>query len=269
MAHLEKILPRMHTAHRWSFSMKKLALGCLALSLGLTSGCFGLSSHGIDSRHAASAAGNLLKAATVSDAELQAASAQLRQSEDRKYTVASASSKYTKRLQRITERLTSVNGIPLTYKVYMTKDINANACPDGSVRVFSGLMDIMTDDELRFVLGHEIGHVALGHSKDKMQKAYTVAAARDAAGVYTKVGVYSDSMLGDLAVKFLNAQFSQSDELEADKYGVEFLMKNNYPTDAALTAMSKLQGSGGFFSTHPSSAERIQKLQQAIAASKQ
>lgn len=61
--------------------------------------------------------------------------------------------KYAVRLKKIMGNHTSVNGTPLNYKVYITDDINANASADGSVRVYSGLMDLMTDDELRFVLG--------------------------------------------------------------------------------------------------------------------
>ena len=52
----------------------------------------------------------------------------------------------------------------------MTNEMNANA--RWLVRVYSGLMDKMNDDELRFVIGHEIGHVALDISKKAMQVAY-------------------------------------------------------------------------------------------------
>ena len=109
---------------------------------------------------------------------------------------AAPNSEYAQRLARVTEKLQSVNGVPLNYKVYMTNEMNANATPDGSVRVYSGLMDKMNDDELRFVIGHEIGHVALGHSKKAMQVAYTTAAARDAAGAINPyAGALGDSTL--------------------------------------------------------------------------
>ena len=64
----------------------------------------------------------------------------------------------------------------------MTREVNAFACPDGSIRVFAGLMDIMDDDELYFIIGHEIGHVAGGDSADKLKLAYTVSGARRAVG---------------------------------------------------------------------------------------
>ncbi len=49
------------------------------------------------------------------------------------------------------------------------------------VRVYSGLMDVMNDNEVEGVLGHEMGHVALGHTRKAMQVAYATVAARTAA----------------------------------------------------------------------------------------
>ena len=73
---------------------------------------------------------------------------------------------YTIRLNRLVDGITDADGIPLNFKVYNVIDVNAFACPDGSVRVFSSLMDIMNDDELLGVIGHEIGHVVKRHSKN-------------------------------------------------------------------------------------------------------
>ena len=230
----------------------------------LLTGCVG----GLNQSNILGATTNLVKAVAVSDAELASVSAQMRQRDDAANKVAPASSAYAQRLSRITERFTSVNGTPLSYKVYLTNQVNANAAPDGSVRVFSGLMDLMTDDELRFVIGHEIGHVALGHSKSRLRTAYAAAAARQAAGIYGQgASILSAGVLGDIAEKFVNAQYSQSNELEADAYGLRLLTDNGYPSQAAMSALGKLQGSGGFFSTHPGSRERVEKIRQAMARS--
>lgn len=215
-----------------------------------------------------SSGAKLYQAATLSDAEISNMSKQMRQAEDARANVASANSSYAKRLNKITEKLRDVNGVPLNYKVYMTNQINANATPDGSVRVYSGLMDKMNDDELRFVIGHEIGHVALGHSKKAMQVAYAASAARDAAGaVNPAAGVIASSQLGALSEEFLNSQFSQSQESDADAYSMKFLKDNGYNTRAAGDALSKLAtpgSSGGvvnaLFSTHPDPLKRAEKM---------
>lgn len=216
---------------------------------------------------------NLMKAASLSDAEIKQLSAQMRQRDDSRATVANSGSAYATRLNKVTEKLKSVNGIPLNYKVYMTPEINANATPDGSVRVYSGLMDKMNDDELRFVIGHEIGHVALGHSKKAMQVAYTTAAAKDAIGAVSPLGgAITDSQLGALGEQFVNSQFSQSQESDADAYSMKFLKENGYNTKAAGSALRKLATpgeSGGLmnamFSTHPDPMKRAEKMD-ALAA---
>ncbi len=87
---------------------------------------------------------------------------------------------YTQRLNRLVEGITDADGIPLNFKVYNVIDINAFACPDGSVRVFSSLMDIMDDDELMGIIGHEIGHVMKRHSKNQFKTQLLTGAMKDA-----------------------------------------------------------------------------------------
>ncbi len=83
---------------------------------------------------------------------------------DSKATIAPANSEYARRLTTISRALgDNINGQPVNYKVYMAKDVNAFAMANGCIRVYSGLMDMMTDNEVEAVLGHEMGHVALGH----------------------------------------------------------------------------------------------------------
>ena len=122
---------------------------------------------------------------------------------DSKATIAPASSEYATRLGKIAAALgDNINGQPVNYKVYMAKDVNAFAMANGCIRVYSGLMDMMTDNEVEAVIGHEMGHVALGHVKKGMQVALGTnavrAAAASAGGI---VGSLSQSQLGDLGEK--------------------------------------------------------------------
>ena len=69
----------------------------------------------------------------------------------------------------------------------MTSDVNAWAMANGCVRVYSGLMDMMNDNEIEGVLGHELGHVALGHSLAEIEASYAIVAARDAGSATSGV----------------------------------------------------------------------------------
>mgnify|MGYP001262235294 CR=1 FL=1 len=157
------------------------------------------------------------------------------------------------------------------FKVYQDKEVNAFAMADGTVRVYSGLLDKMTDDEVRYVIGHEIGHVKMGHSKARIQAALRTSALRNAVASSTsKAGTIASSQLGDLFEKVVRAQHSQSNEREADDYAMGFMKAKRYAGKACVTALEKLAAmSGGdssnFLSTHPSPKERAERMKTQMA----
>ncbi len=129
-------------------------------------GCQNMDSNGLLSSGA-----EAFQAYSLSDAQVKALSDQACQEMDSKATIAPANSEYAKRLTTIANALgNNINGQPVNYKVYMAKDVNAFAMANGCIRVYSGLMDMMTDNEVEAVIGHEMGHVALGHVKKGMHR---------------------------------------------------------------------------------------------------
>ncbi len=102
-------------------------------------------------------AAKAVKAVTLTDAQMAEYVKEYIDWMDTHNQVCADDNEYTIRLKKLTEGLTDVEGIPLNFKVYYVIDVNAFACADGSVRIFSSLMDIMTDDELLGVIGHEVG----------------------------------------------------------------------------------------------------------------
>lgn len=210
------------------------------------------------------AGGDLYKAASLSPEEIKKLGQDTADAMDAKNKVAPAGNAYAKRLDKITRTLRNEAGLQLNYKVYLTSEVNAFACPDGSIRVFSGLMDMMDDDELYFVIGHEIGHVADGDRADKLRLAYAASGARKAAAATdTVVGALSRSELGDLGEALLNAQFSQSQEYDADAYGLKLMQKNGKKQGAAVTALRKLATPGrapSMFDTHPEPGKRADAI---------
>ena len=219
-----------------------------------------------------SAGSDLLKAATLSDSEVKELGKATATAMDAKNKVAPAGNAYAKRLDKIVSSLRKVDGLSLNYKVYLTSQVNAFACPDGSIRVFSGLMDMMNDDELYFVIGHEIGHVANGDSADKMKLAYTASGLRTAAGAAGGVvGSLSSSQLGDMGEALINSQFSQSQEYQADAYGLVLIQKNRKNQQAAVSALRKLATPGrdsSMFDTHPDSDKRADAIAAKITTGK-
>ena len=233
--------------------LKKFLL--IAVSLTLLAGC--------NLGKALDAGGDAYKAANLSEEEVKRDGKLVADELDSKNTVAKGNT-YAKRLEKITAKLKNEDGLTLNYKVYMVKDVNAFALPDGSIRVFAGLMDMMTDDELFFVIGHEIGHVKLGHSADAFRVAYGASAGRKGAQAAGGVaGALSSSELGALGEDLINAQFSQQQELSSDDYGLALIKKYNRKTAAAESALRKLASlgeSGGMLSSHPDSGKRADRM---------
>ena len=248
-----------------------LICGAIA-TLTTLAGCAG---SGMDTNALLDSGTKLAQAATLTDADMRTLTAQSCQDMDAKSKIAPAGSVYVKRLATISKGLpTDMNGQLLNFKVYQTKDVNAWAMANGCVRVYSGLMDMMTDDEVRAVLGHEIGHVALGHSRKAAQTAYGVAAARGAVGAVgnATATALSKSQIADFGEQFINAQFSQKQESQADDYSFDLLKQKGYNPQALASSFQKLAtldgGQSSMMSSHPSSTDRAKHIQDRIASNK-
>lgn len=252
----------------------KAVLATTAVVL-LLSGCNGNTAITADSVSGLASAGSTaFKAATLSDDEVRELSDKSCAASDAEAKLAPPKSKEAQRLAKIVKAMpTAVNSIPINYKLYVTKDVNAWAMNNGCVRVYSGLLAMMNDDEVRGVIGHEIGHVALGHSKAAMQAAYTTSALRQAAAASGNQAVasISTSQLGELTEQLINAQFSQVQESAADDYSFDLLTSAKLKREGLVSAFEKLAKLGdksSMLSSHPSSTDRAQHIRDRIAAKK-
>ena len=246
-----------------NFSMKKIIL--TALCVGVLGFC---QAQKINLGKAASAVSKGAQALAFSNEDAKKLSKESVEWMDKHNPVTDSKSPYTKRLNRLFGKHKSEDGLELNYKVYHVIDINAFACADGSVRVFSSLMDLMTDDELLAIIGHEIGHVKNEDTKDAIKSAYMRAAAQDAAGAASgAVRALSDTELGEMANAMLEAKHSKKQESQADEYAYNFMKKHGYDVVAVYTAFKKMALlSGGdtqskfqkMMSSHPDSEKRAE-----------
>jgi len=211
-----------------------------------------------------------VKAATLDDEEVQRLAAAVSAQYDRQHTVAPPGNPYAERLQRLTAPYDEYAGHTFDVKVYLSPKVNAFAMADGTIRIYSGLMDRMTDEELLFVVGHEMGHVVDDHIKKKIRLAYAGSAVRKAiASQRNEAGQIARSVLGALAQQVVNAQFSQQEEREADNFGLVFLLSRGLGEASAVSAMMKLASLGNdhsFLSSHPAPQARAERLRENAPA---
>ena len=201
------------------------------------------------------------KALVLSDDQVIGAADQACALRDQLTAVAPSGSPHAERLARLTANHVTEDDLKLVFKVYMVDEVNAWAMANGCVRVYSGLLEVLTDDELQGVLGHEIGHVKLGHTKAKMRTALLARGVRESASG-SGVGVIAAGELGGLAETVVNAQFSQKEERAADDYGFAFLQKHSYDPSAMVRMFRKLPGKkGGLLASHPDPESRARRIE--------
>jgi Zn-dependent protease with chaperone function len=140
--------------------------------------------------------------------------------------------------------------------------INAGSAGRGQFIVTTGLLSKANDEHLQSVLAHEIAHDDLGH----VSKAQTLGAGLNIATVLLEQFFPGSGQLTPLAGNLVIRAYGRSEEYEADRHGVVLLRKIN-PNGKqmmvnTLTWLQQTAGSsaGGFFATHPSSTDRIDRV---------
>ncbi len=181
-----------------------------------------------------------------------------------------------RKLVAITERLAEALGVQrVQVHLYEVAPVNGLAAPDGRIFLTRGFYDKyregqVSGEELASVIAHELGHVALGHSRRRMidfsgQNAIRVALATVLGRIIPGVGVY----LAGLLTSLLAARLSRQDEYEADEWASALLIKAGIGTGPQKSLFEKLEGLTGmagagapaWLMSHPKTAERIAAIE--------
>ena len=254
--------------------MKKLVLIGALVMMVMTS-CSSLKV--VDQNAAVNAGAAALQALTISDAQIAQLCSQYMAESDGQNTILPAGNDYTQRLDRIMARFHNISSLDLNYKVYQSNEVNAFASGDGSVRVYTGLMDVMNDDEVFAVVGHELGHLINKDVRDAYRAAYLMVAARYGIGAFSETaGAISQGFLGDLGQQLAQNAYSRRQETQADETSFQFCVQNGVDPFAmyhALNVLISLSGNSGtqgklveLLSTHPDTQKRATHIKEMAEA---
>lgn len=170
-------------------------------------------------------------------------------------------------LQGLTDELRArCAPLPYEIRIYVSENemANALALPGGTIIVFSGLLETMgSENELAFVLSHELGHF---HHRDHLR-----ALGRSLVFMALSALVFgSDSSAGDLLAQSVGVSelgFSRIQEARADEFGVT-AVNCFYGHMGGATDFFEKMGEdedpmrfGQYFSSHPEVDERIRHLE--------
>ncbi|MEL6800936.1 MAG: M48 family metallopeptidase [Pseudomonadota bacterium] len=179
-------------------------------------------------------------------------------------------------LKRLCDRMAESLDLPkIKVHIYEIDPVNGLAAPDGRIFITRGFYNKyrqgeVTADEMASVIAHELGHVALGHSRRRMidfsgQNALRTALAMVLSRFIPVIGVWIANGLTTL----LAARLSRSDEYEADAYASALLTKSGIGTEPQKTLFAKLedltqQRAGAvpaWLMSHPKTGERVKAIE--------
>jgi beta-barrel assembly-enhancing protease len=162
---------------------------------------------------------------------------------------------------------------PYKYDFHLLADeqtVNAFALPGGQIFITAALLDrLKTEGQLAGVLGHEIGHVIGRHGSEHLAKQKLTQGLIGAVGV--GAGDFNSARMAQMVGQMVNMQHGRGDELESDKFGVQYMTAAGYDPRALTEVMKILEEARGgassqpeFMSTHPSPDNRIAQIEAAI-----
>ena len=114
--------------------------------------------------------------------------------------------------------------------------VNAYTVGAGKVMVFRGLIEHMalTEEELAFIIAHEIGHNLRLHTREALSNIVPIYAA--GVGLSQALTPWSSAMIMDYGVE---KPMSRTKEIEADRIGLELMARAGFQPSAAATAFAK------------------------------
>ena len=182
-----------------------------------------------------------------------------------------------RKLKDLTDRMAAALDLKQIHvHVYEIDPVNGLAAPDGRIFVTRGFLTkyqsgLVTAEEIASVIAHELGHVALGHSRRRMidfsgQNALRTALAMVLSRFIPGIG----GILASAMTSLLAARLSRSDEYEADAYASALLIKSGIGTGPQKALFGKLEAltksnagaMPAWFLSHPKTRDRIAAIEE-------
>jgi putative metalloprotease len=156
--------------------------------------------------------------------------------------------------------------VTLHFAVIESDEEIALSLPDGHIYISSGLLAKIADDpsEIACVLGHEVGHVALGHDVANL----TAALGDSTVAAMLAQGQYQDVV--DTELELSRLSYSDSQEAAADQYAVQLAKASGYDASsllkfiAMIAAEPRSESDVYWDDTHPLFKQRAARMKEDI-----
>lgn len=165
-----------------------------------------------------------------------------------------------------------LNGYKWEFNLIDNKEVNAWCMPGGKVVVYTGLLNITQNEAaLAVVMGHEIAHAVTHHGNERMSQGALAQGLEIVGNIATANNPKYNSLFNSVFAPGAQIAYllpnSRNQELEADRYGLNFAAMAGYNPREAIPFWQRMAAAANgqkppeFLSTHPSDENRIAKLE--------
>lgn len=211
------------------------------------------------------AASDMSKSTSVTDEELKKIAKEDIAKMDKNNDI--VTDQYHNDLQKVMKKIKLPAGVQLDVKVYWSPYLYIFSRSNGSIRVNHGIIEKLNDNELLFVMAHEVGHLLHEDFKKSYRKEHAMYAFEKMLNMGgDSMGGMSNGLLASVTSEMRKSRFQKNEELSADEFAMRVLKENNVPREAATDALELLQYLGApLLKMHPTGHERVKNLEDNYA----
>jgi putative metalloprotease len=212
--------------------------------------------------YAVKSASDMVRATLINDKELNRIAEKDLKKMDKNQTIAKDIDQYYLDLQRIMKKIDVPKDLKLDVKVYLSPFLYIFTMPNGAIRVNSGIIESLDDNEVLFLMAHEIAHLAEKDYKTSYRKAHAMFALENAINMTGDVvASTTNGLLESVTSSMRKSRFQKDEEFKADEYAIAVLKKNGIDKKVAVDALEYLQYMNApLLKMHPTGYERIKHI---------
>ena len=193
---------------------------------------------------------------------------------NQRYQVTAA---FLSNLVDVHRRIDRASGIFTRFVICNSDEPNAFAWKEGEQNLTAitlGLTRLLGEDYDAYaaIMGHENAHLTQNHIAQKKTSSVGFGILQVLAGIALEVAIQGSvgmsgigSDIASIGTQAFSASYSRAHEYEADRLGLQYAANAGFSLEGAIRLHEKLNSSGGFLSTHPSSSDRNAELRKIMA----
>lgn len=213
--------------------------------------------------YAVKSASDMMRATLINDEKMKRLADEDIKKMDENQTIAKDIDQYYIDLQKIMKKIDVPDDLKLDVKVYLNPLLYIFSRSNGSIRVNSGIIEALDDNEILFLMAHEIAHIKNKDYKGSYRKAHAMFALENAINMSGEgIASTSNGLLSSVTSSMRKSRFQKDEEFAADEYAIHVLKQNGIDKKVAVDALKYLQYMNApLLMLHPTGHERIKHIE--------